>query len=64
VAGEPSLIAMTPASTPYDTLDPADICIVSVDGEVVDARQAPTSELPLHTLVYVRRPEVGDCANA
>ena len=59
VAGEPSLIAMTPASTPYDTLEPADICIVSVEGEIVDARLPPTSELPLHTLVYARRPEVG-----
>ncbi len=59
VPGEPGLIAMTPTSHPYDALEPDDICLVRTDGEVVDARRAPTSELPLHTLVYARRPEVG-----
>ena len=33
--------------------------IVTVDGDVVDGSRKPTSELPLHTLVYARRPEVG-----
>jgi L-ribulose-5-phosphate 4-epimerase len=59
VAGEPGLIAMTPAATPYDVLELEDVCMVDVDGTIVDARRAPTSELPLHTLVYQRRPEVG-----
>jgi L-ribulose-5-phosphate 4-epimerase len=59
VTGEPNLIAMTPTSMPYDALDADDICIVATNGEIVDARHAPTSELPLHTLVYARRPEVG-----
>jgi L-fuculose-phosphate aldolase len=59
VAGEPDLIAMTPTSMPYDALEVEDICIVATNGEVVDACRAPTSELPLHTLVYARRPEVG-----
>lgn len=53
------LVAMTPTSIPYDALEPEDICIVSTDGTVVDGRRQPTSELPLHTLVYLRRPEVG-----
>ncbi len=59
VAGEPDLVAVTPASTAYDTLDPEDVVIVRVDGTVVDGARKPTSELPLHTLVYARRPDVG-----
>ena len=59
IGDEPNLIAMTPTSLPYDTLRPEDICIVTVDGEVVDGERRPTSEFPLHTLVYARRPEVG-----
>ena len=59
VAGEPDVIAMTPTSLPYDALEPDDICIVTTAGERLDGRREPTSELPLHTLVYARRPEVG-----
>jgi L-ribulose-5-phosphate 4-epimerase len=59
IADEPELIAMTPTSLAYDALEPEDICIVTTGGELVEGRREPTSELPLHTLVYQRRPEVG-----
>jgi L-fuculose-phosphate aldolase len=59
VPGEPDLIAMTPTNTPYDTMRAEDVCIVATDGTIVDGDLEPTSELPLHTLVYARRPEVG-----
>lgn len=58
VDDEPNLIAMTPTALPYDTMQPEDICIVTIDGEVVEGERRPTSEFPLHTLVYHRRPEV------
>jgi ribulose-5-phosphate 4-epimerase/fuculose-1-phosphate aldolase len=59
ITGEPDLVAMTPASTAYDTMRPEDVVIVRLDGRVVDGALKPTSELPLHTLTYVRRPDVG-----
>lgn len=59
VANEPGLVAVTPASTAYDTMEPGDIVIVDLDGRVVEGRRRPTSELPLHTLAYVDRPDVG-----
>ena len=59
IDGEPDVIAMTPTSLAYDALDPEDICIVTTGGELIDGRREPTSELPLHTLLYARRPEVG-----
>jgi len=59
VDGEPGLYAVTPADAPYDTLEPEDIVLATVDGQVVDGRRVPTSEFPLHTLIYRRRPEVG-----
>lgn len=59
VDGEPGLYAVTPAATPYDELEPGDIAIATVDGTVVEGRLPPTSEFPLHTLVYRRREEVG-----
>jgi L-fuculose-phosphate aldolase len=59
IPGEPDLLAMTPTSTPYDALEPEDICIVSTSGEILEARREPTSELLMHTLIAARRPEVG-----
>jgi L-fuculose-phosphate aldolase len=59
VDGEPDVIAMTPTSLAYDALEPGDICIVTTAGERLVGRREPTSELPLHTLLYARRPEVG-----
>ena len=58
IPGEPDRVAVTPSSTPYDTLRPEDIVIVSLDGRVIDGALRPTSELPLHTLAYVQRPDV------
>jgi L-ribulose-5-phosphate 4-epimerase len=59
IEDEPDLIAMTPTNLPYDEMRPDDVCIVRVDGSIVDGARKPTSEFPLHTLVYQRRSEVG-----
>jgi ribulose-5-phosphate 4-epimerase/fuculose-1-phosphate aldolase len=59
IEGEPGLFAVTPTNTPYDILAPEDVAICTIEGEVVDGRLNPTSEFPLHTLIYRRRPEVG-----
>jgi L-ribulose-5-phosphate 4-epimerase len=59
VEGEPGLYAVTPTSTPYDTLRPEDVVIATIEGEVVDGRLRPTVEFPLHSAIYRRRPEVG-----
>lgn len=59
VDGEPGLYAVTPTGAPYDALESADVCLATLDGEVVAGRLKPTTEFPLHTLLYRRRPEVG-----
>ncbi len=59
IADEPDLVAVTPASTAYDTLTAEDVVMVRLDGTVVEGSRRPTSELPLHTLVYLDRPDIG-----
>ncbi len=59
VEGEPGLIAVTPTATPYDLLEPDDIALVTASGELVGGDRPPTTELPLHTVLYTRRPDVG-----
>jgi L-fuculose-phosphate aldolase len=46
------LVAITPTSVGYDDLDPGLICVVGLDGELVEAERAPSSELPMHLAVY------------
>ena len=56
---DPGLLAVTPTSMQYDFLEPEDIVIVNLDGEVVDGRRTPTSETHMHALISKRRPEIG-----
>jgi L-fuculose-phosphate aldolase len=51
-------IAITPSSMEYDLIEPDDIVIVGRDGTVLRGRRAPSSETPLHCLVYAERPDI------
>jgi len=53
------LAAITPASRGYDILAPEDICIISLDGRLVQGEFKPSSETPLHTALYRNLPQVG-----
>ncbi len=59
IPGDPHLLAVTPTSMPYDELQPDDIPIIDLDGAVVDGHREPTVEVPMHTMICARRPEVG-----
>jgi L-fuculose-phosphate aldolase len=45
-------VAITPSGISYDEVAPADICIVGMDGQELDAPETPSSELPMHLAVY------------
>ncbi len=55
-AGE--LVVVSPSRRWYDTLGPADVCLVEPDGKLVEG-PAPSVELPMHLAVLAARPEVG-----
>jgi L-fuculose-phosphate aldolase len=46
------LVAVTPTGGRLATLDPDEIVVVDLAGELVDAPLAPTSELPFHLAIY------------
>ena len=46
------LIAIKPSSVPYDTLRAEDITVIDPDGRVVEGALRPSSEWPMHTLIY------------
>ena len=46
------LMAVTPTGHAYQTLTPQLVCVHRLDGEAVRGELAPTSELPIHQLLY------------
>ena len=46
------LLAVTPSGHAYDTLTPELVGVHRLDGTAVEAELAPTSELPIHQLIY------------
>jgi len=46
------LVVITPSGVRYSQLIPSDMCVVTLAGEEVEARDAPSSELPMHLAVY------------
>ncbi len=55
----PDLVAITPTSRYYDSLQAADIPIVDFEGKIVDGSLPPSSETRLHLAIYKARADVG-----
>ena len=51
-------ICITPSGMPYDTLHPSDIVVIDQDNQIIDGERRPSIEMPLHTAVYRKRPDV------
>ena len=45
-------IAITPSGVDYESLVSEDICVITLDGDHVDGPDNPSSEVPMHTVVY------------
>lgn len=52
------LIAITPSAIPYNQRQVEDICVVDINGKVIEARWKPTSENALHLIFYQNREDV------
>lgn len=53
-----NLIAITPSGRDYASLQPQDIAVVDMQGQLREGRFAASSELPLHLAIYQRRSDV------
>jgi L-fuculose-phosphate aldolase len=45
-------VAITPSGVPYAHVAPADMCIVTLTGDEIEAPETPSSELPMHLAIY------------
>lgn len=53
------LVAITPTGIPRETLKPGGISVVDLDGNLVEGQHKPSSEWPMHTVVYKAMPGIG-----
>lgn len=53
-AGE---VCITPSSMPYDQIEPDDIVVTDLDGNPLRGTHQPSSETPLHCMIYQNRPD-------
>jgi L-ribulose-5-phosphate 4-epimerase len=55
---ETGLIAISPSGIPYPAVTPADVVVIDLDGVVRDGCRKPSSETPMHTMIFRRRPDI------
>lgn len=53
-----TFFAITPSGMDYETMVPTDVCIVDMNGRVINGHRRPSTETALHRLAYERRPDV------
>ena len=56
---ESNLVVIKPSGVGFDSLSPADMAVVDLDGRVVDGRLKPSVDTPTHLFIYRHMPEVG-----
>jgi L-ribulose-5-phosphate 4-epimerase len=52
-------VLITPGGIYRAVLQPEDIAVVTLDGEMVEGDKKPSSETPMHTGIYRGKPELG-----
>ena len=55
---ESGLMAISPSGMDYTLIRPEDVVVMAPDGTRVDGGRRPSSEVDLHRLFYLRRPDV------
>ena len=51
-------ILITPSGVDYEIMQPEDVVLVNVDGELLDGSLKPSTETPMHTGIYRSRQQV------
>lgn len=58
-SGDKPLVVIKPSGVDYATLKPEDLVVTDLDGNIVDGRLRPSSDLDTHTLLYREFPQIG-----
>ena len=56
---EKGLFVIKPSGVPYDEMSPADMVVMSLNGEKIEGRLNPSSDTATHMELYNSFPEIG-----
>lgn len=56
---ETGLVVIKPSGVNYDSMTPADMVVVNLEGKVIEGKLNPSSDLPTHLELYKAFPEIG-----
>lgn len=56
---ESGYLAITPTAIEYHKMMPEDVVVIDKHGKLVEGKWKPTSEMPMHTIFYRERDDVG-----
>jgi len=63
VARKEGLIVIKPSGVPYDRMTSKDLVVSDLQGQVVEGRLRPSSDLPTHATLYRAFPAIGGIAH-
>ena len=63
VARKEGLIVIKPSGVPYDRMKSQDLVVTDLQGQVVEGRLRPSSDLPTHATLYRAFPAIGGIAH-
>lgn len=55
---ENGMVAITPSAVPYEDRDVDDICVVDLDGNIIEGKWKSTSETSMHLIYYKTRSDI------
>lgn len=63
VSREEKLIVIKPSGVCYEEMKPADLVVTDPDGNIVEGKLRPSSDLPTHLVLYRAFPKIGGVAH-
>lgn len=56
---EKGLFVIKPSGIPYEELSPQDMVVINLEGEQVEGKYRPSSDMPTHLELYLAFPKIG-----
>jgi L-ribulose-5-phosphate 4-epimerase len=63
IARAEGLVVIKPSGVPYEQMKPGNLVVTDLEGNIVEGKMRPSSDLPTHLVLYKQFPEIGGIAH-
>ena len=63
IARAEGLVVIKPSGVPYEQMKPEHLVVTDLEGNIVEGKMRPSSDLPTHLVLYKQFPEIGGVAH-